>query len=85
MSRTTWKWSPKPFEIAVIYGIDAVDAYHEGETRVEVLTSLGQVKFYEFPSIAEMNAFIKGVEVAQGALDALAVDDLSWKPSTKNS
>lgn len=79
MSKTTWKWSPKPLEVAVIYGVDAVDAYHDGETDVEVLSHLGQVKFFDFPSVAELNAFIRGVEEAQGALDALPVDDLTSK------
>lgn len=77
MPKTNWKWFPKPLEIAVIYGIDAVDAYNYGETRVEELSRLGQVKFFEFQSVAELNAFIHGVEEAQGALDALPVDDLT--------
>lgn len=77
MSQKIWKWSPSQHECAVIFGIDAVDAYEDGETSVEALSRLGQVKFYEFNSIPELNAFIRGVEEAQGALDALSVDDLT--------
>lgn len=75
--RPRWNWAPSPRECAVIYGTDAVDAYNSGETSVEALEGLGQVKFYQFPSVAELNAFIMGVEQAQGALDALPVDDLT--------
>lgn len=76
-TKKQWNWSPKPHECAVIYGTDAVDAYHGGQTSFEALQGLGQVKFYEFATIPELNAFLKGVDAAQGALDALPVDDLT--------
>lgn len=60
----------------VIFGIDAVDAYNDGETSLEMLSHLGVVKHYSFVSVRELNAFLMGIEEAQGALDALAVDDL---------
>jgi len=73
---TTWKWQASPHECAVIYGLPAIEAYHDGETSLEVLKTLGRVKFFDFPSVVELNAFIKGIEEAQGVLDALPVDDL---------
>jgi hypothetical protein len=72
-----WNWSPKLHECAVIYGTDAVDAYNEGQTSLEALKGLGQVKFYNFGTIPELNAFLRGIDAAQGALDALPVDDLT--------
>ncbi|MCG7629059.1 hypothetical protein MHM88_14705 [Epibacterium sp. MM17-32] len=77
MSQRIWKWSPSQHEVAVIFGSDAVDAYEEGETSVEALKRLGLVKFYEFDSIPELNAFIMGIEEAQTGMEGLPVDDLT--------
>jgi hypothetical protein len=77
MKQKQWKWLPDPHDCAVIFGIDAVDAYNAGETSLEALEGFGQVKFYEFNTLSELNAFLRGVDAAQGALDALPVDDLT--------
>lgn len=71
-----WKWLPKPHECAVVIGFDAVDAYNGGLTSASQLQELGQVRYFSFGSVEELNAFILGTEIAQGALDSLAVDDL---------
>jgi len=60
MQPRNWKWKNSPLEIAVVFGVDAVDAYNGGETSVDALSRIGQVKLYEFNSVAEMNAFIHG-------------------------
>ena len=66
----------KLHECDVIFGLDAVDAYNTGTTSLEALQRLGTVKHYRFISLRELNAFLLGIEEAQGALDVLAVDDL---------
>jgi len=69
--------STKPHRVDVIFGLDAVDAYNAGQTSTAALRRCGTVKYYEFTTVFELNAFVLGIEEAQGALDALAVDDLS--------
>lgn len=76
-NKQKWKWQPERHDCAVIFGVDAVDAYNTGVTSVEELKEKGAVKFYSFPHVDELNAFILGIEEAQGALDALPVDDLT--------
>lgn len=66
----------KPHEITVVFGLQAVDAYHDGEYSAEALRRLGAIKSYRFATIPELNAFIHGIEEGQGYLDAIAVDDL---------
>ena len=76
MELQRWRWSPRQHEIAVVSGREAVAAYNAGELSVEKLNELGNVRFFEFTSIPEVNAFIKGIDVLQVNLEAQAVDDL---------
>lgn len=67
---------PSQHRINVILGTDAVSAYCAGENRFAVLRNLGPVTSHDFCSLREMNAFMYGVDMAQGFKDAMAVDDL---------
>ncbi|MBN9889732.1 hypothetical protein [Salipiger abyssi] len=66
----------KPHEVSVIYGSEAVAAYHAGTKSIASLRRLGRVRTYHFMTVQEMNAFIFGLEQAMGVDDAHAVDDL---------
>lgn len=63
------------YDCHIIFGERAVQAYNEGETCKFILQGVGEVKYYCFHSIRELNAFILGIEEAGGGR-VLAVDDL---------
>ena len=66
----------KPFSIWVLFGERAIDQYIAGQYSVGVLRDLGPVHHFSFGTVQELNAFVRGVELAQGTDEAICVDDL---------
>lgn len=76
MLRNTMQPGLELHEIFVVMGICAVTAYEDGENDYQVLSQLGKVLRFEFPSVREANAFIRGIELAQGQASILPVEDI---------
>lgn len=61
---------PKPtFTTTIVFGDIASKRYAEGETDDEKLEEVGSVQTFTFNSAAEQQAFLDGVDAANGWLD----------------
>ena len=67
---------PSLYEVQLILGGKAVDAYYKGVEEIPALKALGEVRNFSFLTLQEVNAFMTGVDASQGYDEALAVDDL---------
>lgn len=67
---------PKPHSAWVIFGVAAIEAYEGGIQDVETLKCLGRVKEYRFHSLPELNAFLHGIQEANGHYEMMAVEKL---------
>lgn len=66
----------KLHECHVIFGEAAVTTYEQGELSIPILNGIGRVKYYQFTTLAELNAFLFGISEAASETDVLPVDDL---------
>jgi len=65
---------PRPFKTEIVFGSERVSALEHG-TQKERAAALDESEWFSFATQAELDAFLAGVEAAEGWLDYTIVDE----------
>ena len=66
----------KKFTAKLLFGSNAVEAYEQNKRiPVSELEDLGEIKYVEFETEAELNAYLKGIRDAIDWNDAIVLRD----------
>lgn len=75
-----------PHKVDLIFGINAIEAFHENELSEGILREIGALQTFEFDTEIEREAFIEGVKEARGYeyVEIINVDDDDFMPDPGN-
>ncbi len=66
--------SQKLHKVVVLYGVNAIEAFVNGEADLCELEKLGATKVFSFGTAEELKAFTLGLEEARGYADVAYCD-----------